>query len=128
MVSKIIVEFIPAPHWWKKSNWKLHKKYETANGHYVIPKGFVSDGASIPRALLRVFSPTGRYFGAAILHDYLLKNPPIQVKANSSSHWQLANNEFKAELEALSIQKWRIAILVSGVRAWGWIKTHILKK
>jgi len=128
VTSKIIVEFIPAPHWWMKSQWKLHKKYISANGQYVVNKGFISDGASIPRALIKVFSPTGRYFGAAILHDYILKHPPNGITMQSKHHWDIANTAFKAELEALNIAKWRIVILVSGVRVWGWSKTRIINK
>lgn len=125
--SKIVVEFIPAPHWWDVSKWKLHKKYESYNGHYIAPKGFITDGASIPRFFLRIFSPTGRYFGAAIVHDYILKNPPLYLEENSEDHWSHANNEFKAELKALGITRWRIVFLVSSVRVWGWIKSKILK-
>ena len=35
-----------------------------------VPSGFVTDGASIPRALWWKFSPTGGAFPAAIIHDH----------------------------------------------------------
>jgi len=37
----------------------------------VVPKGFVTDFASVPRALHSMIGPTGRYTNAAIVHDYL---------------------------------------------------------
>jgi hypothetical protein len=36
-----------------------------------VPKGFVTDLASIPRFFWSAFPKTGRYMSAAILHDYL---------------------------------------------------------
>lgn len=36
-----------------------------------IPKGFVTDLASVPRAFWSIFPKTGKYMSAAILHDYL---------------------------------------------------------
>lgn len=38
-----------------------------------VPKGFVTDFASIPRGLWNVFPPMGKYNGAAIVHDYLYR-------------------------------------------------------
>lgn len=45
----------------------------------VVPAGFVTDFASIPRAFWRVLPPTGRYGKAAVVHDYLYRTPEIQV-------------------------------------------------
>lgn len=36
-----------------------------------VPAGFVTDFASIPRALWVVLPPTGKYGKAAVVHDYL---------------------------------------------------------
>lgn len=35
-----------------------------------VPKGFVTDFASIPRALWSIFPPQGKYSAAAVVHDY----------------------------------------------------------
>src|SRR5437868_748210 len=37
----------------------------------VVPAGFVTDFASIPRAFWSGMSPHGQYSRAAVLHDYL---------------------------------------------------------
>lgn len=37
----------------------------------VVPKGFVSDGATIPWFIRFVFSQMGVYFAACVVHDYL---------------------------------------------------------
>ncbi len=44
----------------------------STNERIVVPKGFVTDFASIPQALWSVgFSPHGEYSRAAVVHDYL---------------------------------------------------------
>lgn len=38
----------------------------------IVPKGFVTDGASVPRLFWGIMPPVHRYFLAAVVHDYLL--------------------------------------------------------
>jgi hypothetical protein len=38
---------------------------------FIVPKGFVSDFATVPKFLWWLFGPTGKYTAAAILHDWL---------------------------------------------------------
>lgn len=46
-------------------------RYISSYGEIVVPKGFITDGASIPSVFWSIISPFGDYFGAAIIHDYL---------------------------------------------------------
>lgn len=115
MADKIIVEFIPAEKWWQRAKWKLVEDYTSVDGKVTAPNGFVSDGASIPWLARPWFSPTGRYFGAAIVHDYILA---------SEGDWKKANNAFHTEVNALGVDNFRKAILVSAVRTWSELK-HI---
>jgi hypothetical protein len=43
------------------------------NTTIMVPKGFVTDGASVPRAFWNIIPPFGKYGQAAILHDYLYR-------------------------------------------------------
>lgn len=53
--------------WYLVEDWVFEK-----NGHaYLIPKGFVFDGATIPRFLTIWFAPTGILLLGALVHDYL---------------------------------------------------------
>lgn len=69
---------IPAPvlsPFADQGHWVLlrpltHRIGETGQA-VLVPSGFVTDFASIPRALWQVLPPHGRYSRAAILHDYL---------------------------------------------------------
>ena len=40
---------------------------------YIIPAGFVFDGASIPRLFWNILSPTGYLFMAGLVHDFVYK-------------------------------------------------------
>ena len=110
MNDNIIVKFVPAEDWWHSTKWELVEQYESINNEVVVPAGFVSDGASIPRVFRLFFSPTGQYFSAAIIHDYII----VYEK-----NWNLANAQFNAELKNLGIAAWRRHTLVWGVKVWG---------
>jgi len=118
MTDTIKVEFIPANHWWNRAKWKLLEEYTSANNEVNVPVGFVSDGASVPWFFRPWFSPTGNYFGAALVHDYIL----IQ-----DQNWPNANHQFWAELTALGIKTWRKTLLLAAVRLYyRWL--HLLGK
>ncbi len=38
---------------------------------FVVPRGFVTDLASVPRVFWAVFPPCGKYTPAAVVHDYI---------------------------------------------------------
>lgn len=60
---------------WDGDYWVLvaplkYKVWKTQNT-IIIPRGFVTDLASVPRAFWSVLPKTGKYMSAAILHDFL---------------------------------------------------------
>jgi hypothetical protein len=46
-------------------------RYISSWGIITVPTGFQTDGASVPRIFWSIFQPYGKYFPAAIIHDYL---------------------------------------------------------
>jgi hypothetical protein len=46
-------------------------RVNTSFGKVTVPTGFETDGASVPQVFWSVFPPLGKYFPAAVLHDYL---------------------------------------------------------
>ena len=119
MRDTIVVKFIPAEKWYKRARWELVEDYTSVNEEINVPSGFITDGASIPFMFRWIFSPTGRYFGAAIVHDYIL----VQ-----EWDWPKANDQFEKEMKALGIKSWRRFFILNAVRLWGWIQTKILRK
>jgi hypothetical protein len=45
----------------------------------VIPSGFYTDGASVPRLFWNIFSPFGSYFSAALVHDFLYSKDSTEL-------------------------------------------------
>lgn len=43
---------------------------------FIVPVGFVTDFASVPRLLWWLFPPRGKHTKAAVLHDYLYREAP----------------------------------------------------
>ena len=74
----------------------------------VVPKGFVSDGATIPRIFWAILPPVDRYFPAALVHDYLLG----QVDRDE------ADAAFKESLKLLNIRRYRIYSMYGAVRLY----------
>lgn len=110
-----VVRFIPNNKWWSLSEWEVMEPFTGLCG-ITVPVGFVSDGASIPWLFRLVFSSTGKYFGAAIIHDYLLEK---------HRSYFYANEKFERELMLRGdIPKWRIAVLVASVKLYGSVKKY----
>lgn len=76
-----------------------------------VPKGFVTDFASIPREFWSLLRPDGEYAHAAIVHDYL--------------YWQqgtsreYADSVFLAAMEDLKVQPTTRTLLYKAVRGFG---------
>ena len=102
--------------------WIDNVKYElldrqVING-YEIPKGFTTDGATVPRVFWVLFPPVGKYLKAAILHDWML---------DSNYGWKIANKEFNSMLKKLDIAWWRRMLMVGSVKIYGGFCTLVNK-
>ena len=82
---------------------------------FVVPRGFVTDLASIPRPFWIAFPPCGRYTPAAVVHDYLYWFQPAACDRSCADTLLLVAME-EAGVDVLS----RNAIY-AGVRAGGQI-------
>jgi len=77
----------------------------------IIPFGFVTDCASVPRWLWSVIPPIGRYTKAAILHDYLYRKG-IFTK-------EQADLIFFEAMKILNCEVWKRNAMYAGVRVGG---------
>jgi hypothetical protein len=52
-----------------------HLDHQLINGTQLfVPKGTISNGASVPRLLWGIYSPYGTYTYPAVVHDFLYEN------------------------------------------------------
>lgn len=83
----------------------------------VVPKGFKTDGASVPRIFWSIFPPyKSEYFSACVIHDYLC------AMANSKKDYELADEVLKQALQSLGLSKFKIFIFYNSCYTF-----HILK-
>lgn len=67
----------------KTNKVSIYENYTRKIGDNItvqIPKGFISDGASIPRILWGIFPPLHKWTDSAIIHDFLYKTQFIDRK------------------------------------------------
>ena len=67
---------LPMTRRWGRRKWLFLEPWTPTSpslGKLHIPKGYVSDGATVPRLLWMFFSPTGVLFIASLWHDFAIK-------------------------------------------------------
>lgn len=88
-----------------------------------VPRGFVTDLASIPRVFFSLFRPDGTYAYAAILHDYLYWEQRISRRD--------ANKVFFQAMDDLRISPLQRRLLFDAVEYFGersWSENTALKR
>lgn len=87
---------------------------DEGSGEFVeIPKGFVTDFASVPKLLWNIIPPDGDYTQAAVLHDYLYFKQVFPRKK--------CDKIFLEAMEVLQVPKWKRLVMFNAVRMFGWI-------
>lgn len=100
-----------------------------------VPKGFVTDFASIPQLFWNILPPWGVYGKACIVHDYLYQGGVIMeayptlpgVVIHRDPTREEADNILREAMDALGVGWWTRNIIFRGVRLGGqgiWDKEH----
>lgn len=82
---------------------------EYISGDVRVPRGFRTDGASLPWFVRAFLPPLGDYFPAAVVHDWLLVEG--RVSREDAAH------VFKGVLKELEMPEWLVNTFYWGVRA-----------
>lgn len=79
----------------------------------VVPKGFVTDGGSVPRPLWGIVSPWGKASKPYILHDWLY---------HTQDRTRLVSDAILLEaMEVVGVNGFQRFLIYSGVRIGGWV-------
>lgn len=62
--------------------------YEGERWTGVVPAGFQTDLASVPRGLWNLFPKAGPYAPAAVVHDYLYETKPVSKADADWTFWE----------------------------------------
>lgn len=96
-------------------SWEPNGPQATNLKAVTVPKGFVSDLASIPRIFWSALRPDGTYAYAAIIHDYLYWTQTIP---RESADEILKSSMEDFEVEPFTVQAIYRAVRVGGGSAW----------
>ena len=103
-------------HWQVMEDFEYHIGSEDSNDFVKVPKGYVSDLASIPRFLWGIIGgPWGKYGYAAIVHDFILQNklyPPSK-----------ADRIFYEAMTVLKVPSWKCSMIFFACRMY-----HLFQK
>lgn len=87
------------------------------NMKYVIPVGFVSDGASIPRLFWRILDPriNSKTLKPSIKHDFVYRTPSVRITRKQ------ADKMYYQELRENDYRRCKCVLVYLGVRLGGWL-------
>ena len=104
-------KLVVTPH--GKDCWELYKDFEAYG--VKVPKGFVTDLASIPKFFWRILPPFGLYSEAAVIHDYLYRCEGLTSYPTKAD----ADNLFYEIMLDSEVKKWKAYAMFKAVRLFG---------
>ena len=96
----------------------LSYESEVLGGVLLVPAGFPTDFASIPRGLWNILPPVGKYDAGAVCHDKLYRDGAFDGKAIDRGTADRALREAMEVCGVGRVQRW---LIYSGVRVGGWL-------
>lgn len=94
------------------------------NGYDIkIFRGFITDGASVPKSLQWLYNPFGRYIKAAVVHDFL-----YSCYNNTGINRTLADKIFRYIMQETGVDNRTVRRFYAVVRAFGetsWKKKNL---
>jgi hypothetical protein len=93
----------------------------------IVPTGFVTDLASIPRPLYIALPPVGSYDKAAVVHDFLYRHPDGFTYGKPLNRGE-ADLIIREAMEALRVEQWKRFMIYRGVRLGGWVPWRAYRK
>ena len=94
-------------------------------GFVIVPAGFQTDGATVPRLFWSILPPWGVYGQAAILHDYLCRTRSLTTYAGEIQRigYRDIDRAFYDAMKDLGTPLWKRALMYGAVRVY-----HILSQ
>jgi len=99
--------------------WRLAAEFRYIGSKIIdVPVGFITDGASVPRVFWSLFSPTGSYLKAAVIHDYLYVNQLFSRKTTDAIFLEAMKEVGEGVFGFLARQTVYRAVRLGGWIAW----------
>lgn len=97
--------------------------FECGFGRVNVPKGYITNGANIPRMLWSIYPPNSpEYLSAVVVHDFLCD------EAKSYEDYQKADKVFFIALKELDVGWFKSAIFYHACRVYHFMKYKVLRR
>lgn len=110
-----LIPFIDFDYWYIDRDLRWAPPIGSLLPSVKVPKGFVSDLASVPGIFWGKYPPTGRYAYAAVVHDYLYWSQAITREIADEI---LAIGMRDAGTDETTITAFKLAVNATGWKAW----------
>ena len=108
--TKLKLEFISN----KKAVLLQDYIYSISGYDIKVFRGFITDGASVPKSLQWLYNPFGKYIKAAVIHDYL-----YSVYNNTGINRTLADKIFKHIMKETGVDDRTVRRFYNAVKYFG---------
>lgn len=116
-----------------KHYWVVKKAFSMDLGidrRVYIPKGYLSDGASVPGVFQRLIPPWGKYSQAAVMHDWLCEY--LLIWDDNLEDWiSISRSDcdalFNTGMRILRVKKSLRVVMFNAVRAYGHLASIVYK-
>lgn len=122
--------------WLDNGKWRVTESFRFYSGEQgssifvEVPEGFVTDLASVPRALRWLVPKVGKDSMASIVHDRLYATGTMSAAnivndneylSDSAISRSMADGMYHQAMKALRVGRWRRIALYHAVSAFGWV-------
>lgn len=107
---------------WEVRTWEIAKDwhFEVNGQKYVIPKGFVFDGASVPKFLASWLSPVGILLLGGLVHDFIYKYETLVLKGKKKCEPAFTQKEADQLFRDINIEQ-------NGIHVLNWVAYYALR-
>ncbi len=103
--------------WYLRGDFGYDVGAEGSGRTIIVPEGFTTDFASVPRPLWSIFPKWGKYGNAAVIHDYLYF---VQLTTRKET-----DGIFLEAMGILNVSGWQKWPIYWGVRLFGFIAWYM---
>ena len=139
VVGGIVLWLIKTRTWEITKDWKYSIVHE-GNTHpttYVIPRGFIFDGASVPKPLRSWLSPMGVLLQGGLVHDWCYKYQSLKHSGKTKGHTEKKTQKWADQLFrdiCIDVNGFKVinylayfALRIGGFMAWNGHRKRNLK-
>ena len=120
-LTPLQLQFIDGKHWAVLSPFEYRLGTEDGEESIIIPIGFETDFASIPRGLWNIFPPAGPYGKAAVIHDWMYQYRTVLTPTGTRlCDRGEADRALREGMEVLGCGWTTRHVIYTGVRLGGW--------